>query len=363
MNLETLGWDTFFSNHYERYNGNGTLRARVARADRHVYTLYVQDSEMREDIISARVSGRFRHQASRLSDFPAVGDWVVIEPHADGEAATIQAVLPRRSRFSRKVPGVVTEEQVVAANVDTVFLVSGLDLDLEPRRIERYLTVAWDCGADPVIVLNKADLCRNLPAMLAQVELVAAGVPILVVSAESGEGIDALADYMVPGRTVALVGSSGVGKSSLINRLLGEARLKTGAVREDDSRGRHTTTHRELILAPNGGLLIDSPGMREIQLWGDEDNLAGAFDDVAALAAACRFRDCQHGQEPGCAVRQALEDGTLSQERWRSYQTLQRELRFLASREDRRIAEAETQRWKQIAKSSRQRTKHGAGRP
>ncbi len=328
MDLNALGWHPFFSRPFDALDDDTLTPARVARQDRERYVVLADDGAY-----GARVTGKMRSAARTRADFPAVGDWVAVRTRPDEGAATIHALLPRRSSFARKVAGETTEEQVVAANVDTVFLVSGLDGDFNLRRIERYVTLAWNSGALPVIVLNKADLCDDPQARLDEVAAVAMGVDLHLVSAASGAGLDALGAYLRPGTTVALLGSSGVGKSTLVNHLLGAERMKTGAVREDDSRGRHVTTHRELMPLPGGGLVIDTPGMRELQLWADEDSLQGAFADVEALAAQCRFRDCSHEAEPGCAVRDALEDGTLPEARFQSYLKLKRELAYLARRQ------------------------------
>jgi len=267
--------------------------------------------------------------------------------------ATIQAILPRRTRFSRKVAGGNTQEQVVAANIDTVFLAQGLDGDFNLRRLERYLLLAWDSGARPVIILNKADLCEDVEARVREVEGVAAGTPVHVMSAKLGEGLDEVQPYLAPGETVALLGSSGVGKSTLINRLLGVERLRTAEVRASDSRGRHTTTWRELILLPNGALVIDTPGLRELQLWDGGASARSVFPDIEALAADCHFRDCEHEQEPRCAVRLAAQEGHLAPERLESYRKLRREANYLASRQD-QAAQLETKRkWRAIHRAAR----------
>ena len=344
MDRSALGWNPFFQQHFESLDDPALAPARVARQDRQLCLVYTDAGEL-----TARLAGRLRHEAASPADLPAVGDWVAVEPRPAEGAATIRAVLPRTSCFLRKAAGSHADEQVVAANVDSVFLVSGLDGDFSPRRIERYLTVAWDSGAAPVVVLNKADLCGDVAAPVAEAEAVALGVPVLAVSAAERRGLDALAPYLAVGHTVAFLGSSGVGKSTLINALLDAERQAVRAVRADDSRGRHTTTHRELIPLPGGALLMDTPGLRELGLWGDETSLSASFADVEELAARCRFRDCAHRGEPGCAVQQALAEGELAVERWQSYLKLQRELRHLERRRDHKARLAERAKWRKIA--------------
>ena len=324
---------------------------RVAREDRDRYTVL-----SRSGALSAVLTGRFRHEALTRADLPAVGDWVMARAEAGGPA-TISALLPRASAFMRKVAGDTTQEQVVAANVEAVFLVCGLDGDFNPRRVERALTAAWESGAQPVVVLNKADLASDVAARVAETEAVAPGAPVVALSALEGNGLDALSPWLVPGHTIALIGSSGAGKSTLTNALLGEARQATGAVREEDSRGRHTTTHRELVPLPSGALLLDTPGMRELQLWGDDSGLEGAFPEVTELVARCRFSDCTHASEPGCAVLEALASGVLDAARFAAWLKLQRELRYLAGRQDARIRAEDTAKWKAIHKEMRHHPK------
>jgi ribosome biogenesis GTPase len=305
----------------------------------------------------ARVSGRLRHQALTRSDYPAVGDWVAIEPAATSGDARILAVLPRRSKFSRRAAGDPTEEQIVAANIDSVFLVAGLDGDFNPRRIERYLLVALDSGAAPVIVLNKADLAEDAAVKTAEIERLAAGVPVHAVSCRRPESLDVLRQYLGAGQTGALLGSSGVGKSTIVNRLVGHDLLRTRDVRESDSRGRHTSTARQLVLLPGSGILIDTPGMRELQLWDSGEGAAGAFADVEALAAQCRFRDCRHRQEPGCAVRAATVAGTLAHVRLDSYLKLQDEHAHQARQLDARAQLDEKRRSKLLTRALNKKLK------
>ncbi|MBD1996103.1 ribosome small subunit-dependent GTPase A [Leptolyngbya sp. FACHB-541] len=347
MNLSELGWSDFFAHSFEAYRVQGYTVGRVALEHKQAYTLYAEQGEL-----SATVSGKLRHQATAAEDFPAVGDWVVVRIRDEGQA-TIHAILPRKSKFSRKTVGGKTQEQIVAANIDTVFLVAGLDHDFNLRRIERYLVLAWESGATPVILLNKADLCDAVEERVLEVEEVAIAVPIVVLSAAQNQGLDALQPYLKPGQTSALLGSSGVGKSTLTNQLVGTAQQSVQPVRQGDSRGRHTTTHRELLLLPSGGCIIDTPGMREIQIWSEGAGLEETFTDIEALAEECRFRDCQHQQEPGCAVRQALEAGALDERRFASFQKLQKELNYLIRKQDQRATLAEKEKWKQITKSLR----------
>lgn len=344
MTLEQLGWHPFFEAYAAPFREQGLAVARVAIPHRDRYVLFTEQGEL-----SGEVTGKFRFEAAGPQAYPAVGDWVMVTPRFEEGTASIHHVLERRSKFSRKVPGAKTDEQVLAANIDTIFLVNGLDGDFNPRRIERYLAVAWESGASPVIILNKSDLCENLEEVLGEVESIGMGTQILTMSAKLHEGVEPLLEFLPTGKTGALLGSSGVGKSTLINLLLGREMQPTQEVREADSRGRHTTTRRELVLLPSGGMLIDSPGMRELQLW-EGDGLAGSFEDIEALATGCRFRDCEHETEPGCAVQEALTDGSLDAGRYESYQKLLRELRYLERKKDQRAAQIEKERWKKIGR-------------
>lgn len=292
---------------------------RVLSQEKGLYRLITETGER-----TAAVSGKFRYNALRASDFPAVGDFVVFDLQPGQTDAVIHEVLPRKSVFIRKAAGTGNTQQVVAANIDTVFICMSLNRDFNLRRLERYLSVARNSGATPVIVLTKADLCPDVEPFLSSVRSVAAGADVVVTCAAQEDGCQKLLPYIREGKTVALIGSSGVGKSTLINRLLGEDRLDTNGLRNDD-RGRHTTTRRELFLLKTGGMVIDTPGMRELGLWDTDEGLDQSFSDVEALAAQCRFRDCRHMGEPGCAVREAIRKGALSEERLQSYQKLKAE--------------------------------------
>jgi ribosome biogenesis GTPase len=323
---------------------------RVAEEQRGAYVLMSPRGRS-----TATVTGRLVHDSLGRDDFPAVGDWVLAEVHGGG-SAVVQRLLERRSKISRKAPGNRTDEQVIAANVDTAFLVTSLNRDLNLRRIERYLAVIWDSGASPAILLSKADLSTDLRPLRAEVEAVAPGVAVLVTSAATGEGVADVQALVPKGQTAVFLGSSGVGKSSLLNRLLPGGGLAIGETR-DDGKGRHTTTSRQMMILPSGGLVIDTPGLRELQLWDADAGIGRAFAEIDDLVARCAFSDCSHGSEPGCAVRAALDDGSLTLERLESFRKLQREQLFIESKRDHGLKTAQKKKWKQIHKDNRQRMK------
>ena len=376
--LHDLGWDPGWAAAFLPYDAAGWRPARVVAAHRDAWVVATPGGDR-----DAVIAGRLRHEAIGPADLPAVGDWVAIghggSAAIDGEPdhvhaneagpVVIQAVVPRRTAFGRstadsgrRTGSHAADEQVLAANVDVALVITSLDGDFNLRRLERYLAVAWTGGATPVILLNKADVADDPDGQRVAAEAVAPGVEVRAISALTGDGVAALADdHLPPGRTAVVLGSSGVGKSTLVNALLGYQRLRTGAVREDDSRGRHTTTHRELVRLPAGALLIDTPGIRSLGVAGASDGLETAFADIADLALGCKFRDCRHDGEPGCAVRAALDDGTLDRARFASHRKLEREAAHVARQSDPLAMAAERRRWKTIHASVSIQMKHKYG--
>lgn len=324
------------------------VRARVITQEKGFYRI----SDGKEERL-AEVSGKFRYQAESVSDYPAVGDYVIATWPQDGSNSIIETLFPRKSAFVRKAAGVDAHEQIVAANIDTVFVCMSLNQNYNLRRLERYIATAWGSGAVPVVVLTKADLCEDLEAKLLEVQSIAAGVDVVAVSAYRDE-FDGVMGYMETGKTIAFLGSSGVGKSTLINKLLGEDIIATSAIGNDD-KGRHTTTHRELLTLPSGVSLIDTPGMRELGMWENETGIETAFSDIEELTAQCRFSDCTHNSEPGCAIQRALRDGTLDAGRWSSYLKLKAEQAFAADESS--YLKAKQSKFKTIAKINKARSK------
>jgi ribosome biogenesis GTPase len=347
VELSSLGWDSSFEEQWQRCATPGQVPARIAADHRGAYEVWAAEGSGR-----ARVAGRLRHELDAL---PGVGDWVALDAApSPNRTAVIERILDRRTAFLRGAAGRKASAQIVAANVDTVFVVCGLDEDFNVRRIERYVARVWASGAKPVVVLSKADLTEDAAARVDEVAANAPGVTVLAISALRGDGLAELRDHLAPGRTVALVGSSGAGKSTLVNVLLGEARMATGEVRESDGRGCHVTTHRQLVLLPAGGLLLDTPGMRELALL-DEAGLEAAFDDVAALARQCRFADCGHDGEPGCAVTAAVEAGELEPDRLAHFLKLVREAQAYERRRDAQLSRADERAWgRMLAVAKRQ---------
>ena len=348
--LAQLGWDPAWATAFKPFDERDRWPARVIASRRDAWVVAMPNGDR-----DAVVAGRLRHDALGPADLPAVGDWVAVTGEVEGDGqVVIRAVLPRRTVFRRGAEdGHAVDEQILAANVDVALVMTGLDGDFNLRRIERYLSVAHAGGATPVVVLNKTDIAVDLAGLRAAADSVAPGTEVVAISARTGEGVNDLAErHLVPGRTAVVLGSSGVGKSTLVNALIGYERMDTGAVREDDARGRHTTTHRELIRLPSGALLIDTPGIRSLGVAGAADGLNSAFSDITDIAVGCRFTDCLHEHEPGCAVRTALADGRLTRARLDSQRKLEKEAAHVARSGNRLLREAERKRWKAISQAS-----------
>ena len=351
MPLTRFGWDPGFEALFENHAREGLVPGRVLTATRETYRLATPHGEL-----AAALSGRLRFAADAPDDLPAVGDWVAARACPGDGLAVVDAVLPRRTALVRRAAGRRDEAQLLAANVDILLVAASLDGDLRARRVERFLALAREAGVPPAIVLTKADLAPDPASSLAAAREIAGGAPIVAVSAVTGRGLDELSALLAPRRTAALLGPSGAGKSTLVNALLGEARQATREVRETDQRGRHATTHRELFALPSGALLVDTPGLRELALWDGTDGtdgIAATYDEVSSLASSCRFRDCRHEGEPGCAVREAADAGGIETDRLAAYEKLRREEEALEMRRTLGPARAERLRWKRIMGSAK----------
>src|SRR6266852_5785952 len=351
--LQRWGWSSYFEALWNEGERECAVPARVIAQQRKFWRIAGAFGEC-----WGEASGKLRLAAKEGVEWPAVGDWVVADVREAGSSALILEVLPRRSRFVRKMAGKKIAEQVLAANVDTALLVAALDGDFNPRRVERYLAQCWESGAKPVIVLNKADACVDISVKTTEMERIALGTEVCVISARTGQGMDGLEKFLKHGQTVVLLGSSGVGKSTIANRLLGEMQQEVQPVREGDSRGRHTTSRRELFVLPGGVLLMDTPGLRELQLWEAEDGVAQAFRDLDSMAAVCRFGDCKHEGEPGCAVQAALSAGTLDEARLENRRKLLREQEFLRRKTDPEARQEEKERIKRMFRGIRRMYRH-----
>jgi ribosome biogenesis GTPase / thiamine phosphate phosphatase len=315
--LLKLGWNEAFQQQLNRSNFPNAIPARIIRENRGVYNVHTGDN-----ITCAQLSGSFRNAAQTSLDLPTIGDWVLVEQREQSQEPTIVSVLERKSLFTRQSSGDRSDNQLLAANIDYLFIVAGLDQEFNPKRIQRYLMQAWNSGAEPVILLNKTDLIANQEEIIAELRTHIMDTPILAISAINRDQIECLHPYLIPGKTVAFSGSSGVGKSSIINALLGEQRLKIQATRTQDNRGRHTTTWRELVILDEGACIIDLPGMRELQLTGEQTGVMKAFSDIQMIIQQCRYRNCQHHEEPGCAIQEALKSGQLTEQRYNQYTKL-----------------------------------------
>ena len=346
LNLEDLGWNSFFRDHYLKHRTNGLIPARVSFQSKGIYRLLSVKGEL-----LAESAGSLSYESSGSEGLPVCGDWVLADNSENKNRTLIRFLLPRRTSFSRKQAGTGVYRQVIASNIDTVCLVSGLDADFNPRRIERYLAIAWESGANPIIILNKADICAEVSAPIALTESLAPGIPVLAVSAKDGIGIERILSYAGRGQTMALLGSSGVGKSSIVNRLFGKSVLKVRKTDPESGRGMHTTTARHLFLLPSGGLIMDTPGMRELQIWSLDAGLDATFEDIKALAGQCRFRDCSYQTEPGCRVRVAVDQGELDAGRLANYFKLSREARYIELKSIHSANWVEKERWKKVKRS------------
>jgi ribosome biogenesis GTPase len=353
--IEQYGWSDLLVAAFVPHAQAGHSPGRIVVQQRDGYLVATDEGELR-----AKVSGRLRHEA-REAGHPAVGDWVALSLNLAESSATIHAILPRRTAFLRREAHSVAGLQVIAANIEVAFVVTSMNADLNPRRIERHLAAAWQSGARPVVVLTKSDLCVDPQGQIAKIAALAVGCPVLAVSAREGFGLDALLAQVGPGETCVLIGSSGVGKSTLVNAFLGEDRMATQAIREADDRGRHTTSHRQLVLLPGGRMILDTPGIREVGLIDADEGVSVVFDDIERLALDCRFNDCRHASEPGCAVRAALESGALDPARWASFNKLGLELAAVDEKADRMAKDADRRRLAALQKTYRATKRNDRG--
>ncbi|RJP71956.1 MAG: ribosome small subunit-dependent GTPase A [Ignavibacteriales bacterium] len=345
FNLKQLGWNNFFENEFESYKRQGFSAGRIAIENKTNYLVYTEAGEA-----TGECSGKLMFATEDNSDLPKAGDWVAVSLYDNNEKAVIHEVVNRHTKLSRKSPDKKVSEQVIAANIDIVFIVQALDDNFNINRLERYLTAVYQSGAKPVVVLNKSDLCPDVETKISKVKKIKDELDVVAVSAVDKTGISNLYQYISEGVTIAFIGSSGVGKSTLINLLLGEEHFKTNAIRESDSRGKHTTTHRELVLLPDGGMLIDTPGMRGFLMWSSQSSLNKTFDEFGEFAVECHFKDCTHIHETGCAVLQALNDGLIEEERYRNYLKLHKEVKYLETKTDKFAELEEKRKWKNIHK-------------
>lgn len=345
MNLKELGFNAFIKKHSEQYEIENHLIGRICAEYKENYKLFSESGEL-----NAVITGKFRNTCKTRENFPAVGDWVLFKHITSENKAIIHSILQRKSKFSRKVAGKETQEQIIASNVDFAFIVCALNYDFNLRRIERYLSLVWQSGATPVIILTKTDLCNNVETKIIEVENIAFGVDIHAISNLSPDGTATLQKYFENNKTAVLLGSSGVGKSSLINNLTRENTMKVNELRNNIEKGRHTTTQKQMIILPKGGLIIDTPGIRELQLWDAESGISQTFKDIEDIIKDCKFSDCTHKNEPGCAIRKAINDGLLDKKRLENYLKIQKENQYLTDRQSQSAAKMEKDKWKTIHK-------------
>jgi ribosome biogenesis GTPase / thiamine phosphate phosphatase len=356
--LIPLGWTDFFESQYQSIlatlTNTALVPARVICEERELYRVQTGLERTKDESILACVSGKFKFSSSRRTDYPAVGDWVLIEAPDHSDRAVIHELLPRKSVIYRKQIGSSADQQILSANIDTIFITTSLNGDLNFRRIERYLSIAWESGAVPVLLLTKADTFKeDLAKMLFEVETQFPGVSVHALSQNEFERAEFLTTYLQAGKTAVFLGSSGVGKSTLVNYLTGQDQIRTQSIRDSDSKGRHTTTSRNLYISRFGGLVIDTPGMRELQLSDHEEGLSTQFADIEDFVLACKFGDCKHATEPGCAIKAALTSGELTTERWESYRKLQAEVRHALRKQDKALASEDRKAWKKLGEIGR----------
>jgi len=352
MNLNNLGYSAFFQRQVEQYPFSGLSIGRICAEYKESYRLFSEHGEL-----PAAISGKFRNNCTSREDFPAVGDWVLFDHIENEQKAVIQSVLERKSKFSRKAAGKGLGEQVIASNVDYAFITCSLNHDFNPRRIERYLSMVWQTGAVPIIVLTKTDLCPDFENKIGEIEEIALGVDVHATSILEPQSIENLKKYLIDSKTIVLLGSSGVGKSSLINSVAGEEIMKVNELRNDIEKGRHTTTHRQMLILPEGGLIIDTPGIRELQLWNADEGISHTFEDIENVARKCKFNDCTHTNEPGCAIRQALEAKEMDSQRYKNYLKVLKEQEYLKNRQTKSAAKVERDKWKSIHKQVKELSK------
>jgi ribosome biogenesis GTPase / thiamine phosphate phosphatase len=348
MDLSAFGWDGEFEDSFRDFRERGLLPARVIESNRFIYDLMSEGGQVR-----GKLSGKFRSGCHSIEDYPTVGDWVAFKFNDQTGYPSIHGMLGRRSKFSRKVAGKASQEQVIAANIDTIFVVSGLDEDFSIRRLERYVTLAADSNAGLVFILNKADLCKDIRQVVSEVGGLFKGVPVYALSALNNQGIEQLIPHLKAGKTVVFLGSSGAGKSTIINRLLGEERQKTGHVSAHDGRGRHITTSKNLMVLPGGAIVIDTPGLREVQLLCSDEGIKNAFSDIETYAGGCKYKNCTHTNEPGCAVLSAVGEGLIDEGRLKNYHKLKREIAYNLSRHDEHSKNKRGKFWKTVSKQSK----------